>query len=183
MTSDRDARPRAPQPRLSRGDEAGPLSRQLAHVRLVRLVRFIRRGSDLLYPRVSGLSDFEWRLLSRACETPGLSINELGYAMDLAVAQVSRAVKRLVLAGLLRRDPVGGGPGVAISPTPLGRTVYAPLVELAIQGDRELLAGLTEAELKTLDRIMEVMTENALARLAREQAVQGEDAGAPSRDG
>lgn len=163
-------------PKLLKGEEGGPLSRQLFIVRLSRLTRYIRRGSDLLYPRVSGLSDFEWRLLARACETPGLSVSELGALMERGVAQVSRTAKRLVAAGLLRRDHVGGGPGVAISPTPLGRTVYAPLVELAIKADRELTAGLSDSDLRVLDRIINVMTENALARIAREQALQSEDA-------
>ena len=36
-------------------------------------------------------------------------------------------------AGLLKRENRGGGPGVCISPSPLGRTVYAPLVDQAVQ--------------------------------------------------
>ncbi len=162
-------------PRLGRGEEGGPLSRQLAHIALQQLVRLIRLGSGLAYSRVSGLSDFEWRVLARACDMPGLSINELGAVMRRNAGQVSRTVKRLVALGLLRRENVGGGPGVAISPTPEGMRAYAPLVELAEQSERNLCAGLTDEELKTLDRIIAVMTENALARLAREQAIQGRD--------
>jgi DNA-binding MarR family transcriptional regulator len=168
---------RADAPQLIRGDEGGPLSRRLIVVRVIQLARFIRRGADLLYPRVSGLSDFEWRLLARVCETPGLSVSELGAQMELSIAQASRGVKRLVLAGLLRRENIGGGPGVAISPTPLGRTVYAPLVELAIEADRELTAGISEADLQALDRIIVTMTRNALARVAREQALLSGDDG------
>ena len=43
-------------------------------------------------------------------------------------------------------------------------------MELAIQGDRELMAGLTDQELATLDRIIAVMMDNAVARLARENS-------------
>ncbi len=106
------------------------------------------------------------------CETPPLSINELAGILNRGVAQVSRTVKRLVGLGLLKRENVGGGPGVAIRPTPAGEAAYAPLVEVAVESERELTAGLTEDELKTLDRIISVMSENALARLAREQELQ-----------
>lgn len=159
----------APRLRLSRGEQGGRLSRQVAHVGLLQLARLIRRGSALIYTRASGLSEFEWRVLARVCDMPGLSMNELGIVLEHGVPQVSRTAKRLVALGLLRRDNVGGGPGVAIHPTAAGEAAYAPLVELALKGERELTAGLTPEELKTLDRIIKVMTENAMARLAREQ--------------
>jgi DNA-binding MarR family transcriptional regulator len=176
QTPDEPAQGRRPRARLSRGEEGGPLSRQLAHIGLQQLARLIRLGSGLLYSRVSGLSEFEWRVLARACDMPGLSINELGKVMRRGVAQVSRTVKRLVSLGLLTRENVGGGPGVAIRPTALGQEVYAPLVDLAILSERDLTRGLSEEDLKTLDRIMAVMTENALARIAREQQLAGDEA-------
>ena len=172
MPYDQSNRPAPGRPQLGRGEEGGPLSRQLAHIGLQQLVRLIRLGSGMHYSRVSGLSEFEWRVLARACDMPGLSINELGAIMRRSVGQVSRTVKRLVGLGLLRRENLGGGPGVAISPTPAGEAAYAPLVAVAVESERDLTAGLTEDELKILDRIIAVMSENALARLAREQQIQ-----------
>ena len=174
MPHDQDKSAGAVRPRLGRGEEGGPLSRQLSHIGLQQLVRLIRLGSSMHYSRVSGLSDFEWRVLARACDMPGLSINELGVLLERGVAQVSRTVKRLVGLGLLRRENVGGGPGVAISPTPAGEAAYAPLVEVAMNSERDLTAHLTPGEMKTLERIIAVMTENALARLAREQQLSAE---------
>ncbi len=168
--------------RLLRGDEGGRLSHEIAHIGLLQLARLIRRGSGLLYSRVSGLSVFEWRVLARVCDMPGLSINELGLVLECGVTQVSRSVKRLVGVGLLRRDSVAGGPGVAIHPTAEGEVAYAPLVDLAIQGERELTAGLTDDELKTLDRIIAVMMDNAVARLAREQQLALGLDGGPAQD-
>ncbi len=115
-------------------------------------------------------------MLARVCETPPLSINELAALLHRGVAQVSRTVKKLVTAGLLHRENRGGGPGVAISPTQIGRAVYAPLVALARESDAAIVTGLEESELRTLDRCLAVMTENALARLALEQALLFEDA-------
>ena len=158
-------------PQLARGEEGGLLSRRLTHIGLLQLVHFIKRGSNLLYSRISGLSDFEWRVLARVCDMPGLSINELGVVMDRSVAHVSRTVTRLVALGLVRREEVGGGRRVAIDPTPAGEQAYAPLIEVAVQSDRELTGGLTDEELKTLHRAIALMGENARARLAREQAL------------
>ncbi len=155
------------------------LSRKLSHIALQQLVQHIRRGSSLAYARVSGLSDFEWRILARVCDMPGLSINELGSVTDRSVAHVSRTVKRLVSLGLLERQPVGGGPGVAINPTPAGEKAYAPLIELAVESERELTQGLTAEELTILQRVMAVMRENAIARLVREQTAAA--AGGPGR--
>lgn len=175
MPYDQSNSPAPARPRLGRGEEGGPLSRQLAHIGLQQLVRLIRLGSGMRYSRVSGLSDFEWRVLARVCDMPGLSINELGVILGRGVAQVSRTVKRLVGLGLLRRENLGGGPGVAISPTPAGEAAYAPLVEVAAESERDLTAGLSEDELRTLDRIIRVMSENALARLAHEQQLQSSE--------
>ena len=161
-------------PRLLPAEEGGPLSRQLVTVRIARMVMFTTRGSAIAYRRISGLSDFETRLLSLVCEVPPVSINELAEMLDRGVAQVSRTVKRLVAAGLLNRARCRGGPGVAISPTPQGRAVYAPLVAEAVETQRQLTAGLSAEDLANLDRYVAVITGNALARLAREQALQGE---------
>jgi DNA-binding MarR family transcriptional regulator len=158
--------------------EGGPLSRRLAHINLLQLGRCIKRGSDLVYARVSGLSDFEWRVLTQVCDMPGMSINEIGVATDRGVAQVSRTVKRLVGQGLVRRHSLGGGPGVAIYPTPLGERAYAPLVDVATNSERDLTQGLSDEELTTLHHVIAVMRRNALARLAKEQGLAEAASGA-----
>src|SRR5215813_9629209 len=77
MAAARAKQREASRPALHRGDEGGPLSRELITVKLVRLVDFQSRAASLAFPRVSGLSDFEWRVVAWACETPGLSLNDL----------------------------------------------------------------------------------------------------------
>ena len=166
---------RAGGPRLVKGDEGGPLSRRLMSIRLVRLVDFIGRASTLRYTRASGLSDFEWRVLVRVCETPELSLNDLAGLLHRNVAQASRAVTRLVGAGLVTRRNRGGGPGVLISPTPLGRSVYEPMVAMAVEADARLTAGLSEEDLLALERMLGVLTQNALALLGHEQAHEAEN--------
>ena len=156
-------------PKLFRGDEGGPLSRELISVRMVRLVDFMNRTGTMAYGRVSGLSEFEWKVLARVCETPSLSINELSGLLSRGVGQVSRTVKKLVAVGLLRSENRGGGPGVLITPTPLGATVYAPLAQIARETDKELTVGMRPDDREALERCLALMTENVLALLAKEQ--------------
>jgi DNA-binding MarR family transcriptional regulator len=174
-------------PKLLKGDEGGPLSRQLVGVSLKRLVDFLSRASSLRYTRASGLSDFEWRVLARVCETPDLSLGELAEHLHRGLAQTSRTVKRLVAMGLLRSRSRGGGPGVLISPAPLGRTLYQPMIALAREADRALVAGLSETEVEALRRCIEILTDNALAMLAHEQRLAQTEAetapGGPSSAG
>ncbi len=167
-------------PKLYKGDEGGPLSRQLVTIRIVRLVDFMNRTGALAYRRLSGLSDFEWRVLARVCETPPLSVSALAGLLNRNDGQVSRTVSRLVASRLLKRESRGGGPGVSITPTQLGQAVYAPLVERAIEGHSALVAGLSEDDLTNLSRYIEILTANALARLEGEQALNG--GSEPARD-
>jgi DNA-binding MarR family transcriptional regulator len=157
------------------------LSRELLTVKLVRLVDFLSRAAALAFPRVSGLSDFEWRVVAWSCETPGLSINDLAALLHRGAAQVSRTVKKLVAAGLLARASRGGGPGVLISPTALGRTVYGPLATLARQRNAEIIEGLAPREIRLLERCVATMMANVLAQLAREQQLQARAKQSPRR--
>jgi DNA-binding MarR family transcriptional regulator len=158
----------------SKDIEGGPLSRELLTIKLLRLVDFIGRSGRIAFPRTSGFSDFEWRVLAWACETPPLSINDLSALVHRGAAQVSRTVQRLVAAGLLHRASRAGGPGVSITATPLGVTVYGPLVALARQRNAEIIEGLSEEDLRVLERCVSVMTRNALTLLARNLEPQSE---------
>jgi DNA-binding MarR family transcriptional regulator len=160
---------KAAQPVLYRVNNGGPLWRELTLVRLLRLVDFLNQSASRAFPRISGLSDFEWRVLALVSETPPLSINDLSALLHRGVAQVSRTTKKLVAAGLLHRANRTGGPGVLITPTRLGRTVYGPLKRLSRQRNASLIAGLSAEELKVLEHCVAIMTANAIEDLAREQ--------------
>ena len=172
MTTSRREPRRAARAVLHRGDLAGPLSRELITVKLVRLVEFLNRAASLAFPRVSGLSDFEWRVVAHACELPGLSINDLSALVHREASQVSRTVKKLVAAGLLDRVNRSGGPGVLISPTLLGRTAHRTLAALARQRNAEIIAGLEPSQIRVLEQCIARMSANVLAQLAREQQLE-----------
>ena len=150
----------------------GTLTRELTSVRMLRLAELMNQSASRAYPRVSGLSDFQWRAIAMVCESPRQSINDLSARLNRGVAQVSRTVKKLVAAGLLHRANRTGGPGVLITPTRLGRAVHGPLEQLARQRSAAIVVGLSAAELKVFDHCIAVMTANALAQLAHEQRLQ-----------
>ena len=156
----------------SRDTEGGPLSRELLTIKIVRLVDIIERGGRIVFTQASGFSDLEWRVLAWACETPPLSVNDLAARVHRGAAQVSRTVQKLVNAKLLHRTNRAGGPGVSIKATPLGVSVYGPLVALARQRDAEMIKGLSEADQRTMERCVATMTDNALKQLARLQGAE-----------
>jgi DNA-binding MarR family transcriptional regulator len=153
---------------LHRSDDGTPLSRELTTLRLMQLADFINRSASREFPRVSGLSDFEWRAVAQVCESPRLSISDLSAVLHRGVAQVSRTVKKLIAAGVLERAKRPGGPGVLISATTLGRTVYDPIEQLVRQRNAALITGLSAAQLKILDHCIETMMPNAQALLDHE---------------
>jgi DNA-binding MarR family transcriptional regulator len=164
-------------PKLLPGDEGSDIARRLLIVRLARLREFICRSSALASRRISGLSELESQVLERLCETSPLSISELSAHTGRDVGQVSRTVTKLIGAGLAKRQSRGGGPGVAVTPTARGRLVHAPLAAEAEQATAMLTQGLSADDLKTLDRCMAVMMDNALARFARERGAQDRESG------
>jgi len=161
----------------------GPLSRELTTLKMLRLVDFIQRSAQLAFTRISGLSDFQWRVISRVNELEPLSMNELSALLQRDVAQVSRAVKGMVAAGLLNRTVREGGPGVLITPTALGRNVYGPLRRLARKRNERFLSGLTADEVKVLEHCLETMTRNAKAVLTQEGAIARRESARRPRTG
>lgn len=159
---------------LRRNSRDGPLMRELTTLRLMRLVDLVYQSASRAFPRVSGLSDFEWRVLALVCESPRLSINGLSVVLHRGDAQVSRTVKKLVGTGLLHRANRTGGPGVLISATRLGRIVYGPLRALSRQRNAAIIAGLSRKDLEVLDRCIAIMTANARDQLDREQLSDAE---------
>jgi DNA-binding MarR family transcriptional regulator len=166
---------------LRRDHHDGALMRELTTLRLMRLVDLVYQSASRAFPRVSGLSDFEWRVLALVCESPRLSINEMSAVLHRGVAQVSRTVKKLVAAGLLHRANRTGGPGVLISATRLGRIIYGPLRALSRRRNAAVIAGLSASELKVLDHCIAIMTANARTQLGRERQSGAEERAATAR--
>ncbi len=138
---------------------------------LRRLVRLVKRGSDLLCSRLGGLSGFEWRVLTEVCKIPGQSINDLGARCDRSVAQVSRTVKHLADLGFVERRSIPGGHRIAIGPTASGLDQVSALSSTYDSMEQTLKVGISDADFATFERVVSVMTQNALYSISGENVL------------
>ncbi len=145
-----------------------PAHRRLQAPRLFHILNMVRRFAGPQARRQLGLSDFEWRVMSQVGDRAPMSLNALAAVSAHDKGQLSRGVKRLVEAGLLVRETRRGERGVFISPTQAGREVFQRLVQLAIDQNDAIIAGLTEAELKAFSALLDKLEANAQALLATE---------------
>ena len=138
---------------------------------LRRLVRLVKRGSDLICSRLGGLSGFEWRVLTEVCKVPGQSINDLGARCDRSVAQVSRTVKHLADLGYVERRPVPGGHRIAIDLTPSGLDQLSALSSTHDSMEQTLKVGISDTDFATFERVVSMMTQNALYSISGENVL------------
>ena len=120
-----------------------------------------------IYDRRFGLSRQEWRVLAVLGQDAPLTAGGVCARTSMDKVQVSRAVAGLVAAGLLerrpdRRDRRRG----LLRLAPRGRAVYRAIVPLVLARERELLAALTEREVRAFDRLLDKLRARAEALLA-----------------
>ncbi len=170
MSADQALR-RFPAPAAAGEDEDECFPGVAPDLGLRRLVRLVRRGGDLLCSRLGGLSGFEWRVLTEVCKVPGQSINDLGARCDRSVAQVSRTVKHLADLGFVERRPVPGGHRIAIDPTASGLDQVSALSSTFDSMEQTLKVGISDADFATFERVVSVMTQNALYSMSGENVL------------
>ncbi len=158
-------RPSQPANRLARASSA------LVSNRLLSLTTLLRRSANLLYRRELDLSEVEWRILAMVGDHAPLTLGALVEILGLDKGQLSRAVTGLVKRRILARtaDPHDSRE-VQIALTRHGQEMFETLIALALERNRELLAGLDRAEIAALFAALDRLLANARAMLARSQA-------------
>jgi DNA-binding MarR family transcriptional regulator len=136
---------------------------------LIGLQNVVLRSAALAFQRELGLSEVDWQLMSQVGEHAPLTLIQLVPLMSQDKSQVARALTRAEAMGLITRQKIGGGRHVMISGTDKGRATYNRLVQLALQRNAVLIAGLSQPEQQQLSITLEKLTTNAAALLAREQ--------------
>jgi DNA-binding MarR family transcriptional regulator len=110
-----------------------------------------------------GLSIPEWRVMAILATNPGLSAAEVTARTAMDKVAVSRAVANLLGAGRLRRTTAPADrrrTHLALSAS--GVRVYAQVVPMALQYERQLLAPLSRRDRATLDRVLRVLLGRAV---------------------
>lgn len=137
---------------------------------LITLQSLLHRSATSTFKRETGLSDFDWRVMSQIGEHAPLTLIQLVPMMSRDKSQVGRAVVSLEALGLITRTRIGNGRHILIATTERGRAVYDQLAQLALQRNAALLSGLNAQEQQALTAILGKLTSSAAAMLEREQA-------------
>jgi DNA-binding MarR family transcriptional regulator len=113
------------------------------------------------YDKRFGLSIPEWRVIAVLGRFPGLSAVEVAERTLMDKVAVSRAVSKLLKSGRIDRQFADADRRRSIlNLTEAGRQVLDEIAPLALKFEEDLLHGLSEDEIHTLN----VLTERLLAR-------------------
>ena len=135
--------------------------------RLLSLATLLRRSANLLYRKELGLSEVEWRILAIVGDHAPLTLAALVEILGLDKGQLSRNVTALVKRRILTRTPdPQDSREVRIALTPHGEETFDALIGLALNRNRELVAGLSGAEVAALLAALEHLLANAKCMLA-----------------
>ena len=155
--------------RLRRPRDTRPLARMVAPP-LITLVAFLQRSATLAFRRETGLSNFEWQVMSQVGEYAPVPLLRLIELVGRDKSQVGRTVKRLEAMAFVMRAAAGGR-AVTLDLTAAGRAVYLRMCRIAVARDDFLLAELGPEERREYLAVVDRLTANADALLAREREV------------
>ena len=117
------------------------------------------------YSRRFGLSIPEWRVVAVLAPAPGISAAEVAERTAMDKVAVSRAVRRLLQHGRVRRETAAGDRRRSmLELTPAGREVYDSIVPVLRRYEHSLLACLDAREQERLDVLLQRL-ENHVQRL------------------
>lgn len=117
-----------------------------------------------IYEPLFGLSVSEWRTMAVLGPHQALSAGEIVERSSMDKVTVSRAIKKLRAAGLLKRDIDGDDRRRAVLRlTAKGVATHRDLVPLVLAREEALLEGFSDSERDALLRMMERVRRNAAA--------------------
>lgn len=119
-----------------------------------------------VYQRKFGLSIPEWRLVAVVGRFGPMSANEAAERTEMDKVRVSRAVQRMLAAGLLERATDAHDRRRSILQlSPKGAAIREEIAPFALAIEQQLLAPLTETDRAELDRVMRLLEKSAMTFL------------------
>ncbi|HYM85145.1 MAG TPA: MarR family winged helix-turn-helix transcriptional regulator [Pseudoxanthomonas sp.] len=113
-----------------------------------------------LYGQRFGLAVTEWRIMAILGRYPDLSAGEVAERTAMDKVAVSRALARLLERGLVQRDTHGADRRRSVLElSPVGYTVYDEVAPMALECERQLLAGLDDNDRAQLDVLLAKLAE------------------------
>ncbi len=129
----------------------------------------VMRAATLAFKRLTGLSNYEWRVLAIVADRQSPSFSRLVEHVDSDKAQLSRALGRLIEGGMLRRTGKAEGRQVHFEMTAEGRRVHDTLRADALRRNAIMIEDLTEAQRSRLMDRLHLLIENATLMSRRAQ--------------
>ncbi|HEX7006211.1 MAG TPA: MarR family winged helix-turn-helix transcriptional regulator [Alphaproteobacteria bacterium] len=145
--------------------------------RLSVLANTVSSSIARVYARRFGLSVPAWRVMAVLGMAPPLTAGDICGRTAMDKVRVSRAVSRLLRAGLVeRRVDEDDRRRAFLTLSRKGRRVYGEIIPLALAAEAQLLAALGDDEARQLDRLIDKLQSRA-EDLARQSGVDlvGED--------
>lgn len=130
--------------------------------RLSLLSNRISQRIARLYAERFGIGITEWRVIAVLGRYSGLSANEVAERTAMDKVAVSRAVARLLEMGLVARDTDSSDRRRSVlTLSAQGQHTYAQIAPLALDMERQLLAGFSPEERALLDALLDRLAEKA----------------------
>lgn len=129
--------------------------RRFLPTRLKALSNRLVQTAALVYTRRFNLSVAEWRTVAVLAERGTTATSAVIAQTSMDKVRVSRAVAKLVKAGLITREANPENRRLAILDlTPAGRQMYRQIAPLLQDAETEMLASLTQTERDGLTRVL-----------------------------
>ncbi len=138
--------------------------------RLATLSNKISTAISEAYAERFNLNIPQWRIFCILAQYPGLSAREVAEKTMMDKVAVSRAVNQLLDRELIQRNFDSGDRRRSIlNLSDEGYAVYSQVAPYAVEYERRLLAGISEADMANFDHIIQVLNSSA-DRLRKEES-------------
>lgn len=136
---------------------------------ILNIATTISRSATAAYKRLTGASNYEWRVLVNIAERPLLRFTDIVNHVDSDKAQVSRTLDALVAAELLERRKAGPGEPVRFAMTARGHRLHDIMREDALRRNALLEADMSTTQRRRLQTYLDLLVANAAAMRAGEE--------------
>ncbi len=141
---------------MSGNDEKELILEDFLPYRLAILSHTVSSLIARVYDKRFGLTIPEWRVMAIVGRFPGLSAVEVAERTMLDKVAVSRAVTKLIKAGRIDREFADADRRRSIlTLSEQGREVHDEIAPLALAMEEDLLHGLDDAQIDTLNTVIE----------------------------
>lgn len=127
----------------------------------------IMRSATLAFKRLTGLSQYEWRILANLAYRPGISFMDLVNHIGSDKAQVSRAINPMIDANLLSRSAASRGKPALLEITEKGWEIHAIMQVDAHRRNAVLLEDFSQKQRERLPEYLQRLIANASAMALR----------------